>query len=728
MLTGVAFVLALAAGIFAAHVKAFALDETLIQQSAVHYTGDLPHSLFHDLDARATNRLYSLLLSVAYHLFGGVNSIRVDHVLSVVLFISTVFPLYLMGRVILRSAWFAVAFALLSVVVPWLTLTSALFTENLSYPLFWWTVLAVCAAVWRPSIRSDLLALLAIGLLVCTRVQFAAVFLGYIPAIVLVEYLRVEGSRSFWRRLGSGIGASARGHIASFLLLVAGVVVLLYEHSQPTWSAKVTQALGTYSNVIIRNGLPSNMFEGLLVELIALALGVGLLPAIVSIAWWCRSITRPTLDRRWVFLAASSIVLVVFLVLTVYSQGGYLGPITEERYFFYVIPVFWLGTFAALEDGQVRAGELLIVSLALAAVFASIPFLSPLSQETAFLAPAESVVPHVMYQRLIDVGLTGLSIQDALAILTVVAGVLALALWPRSPRGRAWIIGIAVTLQLLLTGYAFATIDGRVPGIQGRTGGSFAAVGWLERAAGSAKITWLDNESIALPPAATAAPAEDQLHTALFWTPNLIGWAEVPGIGVPPVEFPLAARPGVPSLSVDLTSGAITPAPAAAGIQGYVVGQNDSPFLQLRGSVVARSSDGVLMLTRIERPPYADWLAVGLLPDGFIGTGPAAKTFLFAPSSSSPQAVAVAMTFVPVPGATTGTVVNVRLGSVARQVRLTSNGAPQVLHMTACLPAGVTAIQGAIGSGRSALVAGRNVAGGLASVELSPEPAAPAHC
>ena len=191
MLTGVAFVLALAAGIFAAHVKAFALDETLIQQSAVHYTGDLPHSLFHDLDARATNRLYSLLLSVAYHLFGGVNSIRVDHVLSVVLFISTVFPLYLMGRVILRSAWFAVAFALLSVVVPWLTLTSALFTENLSYPLFWWTVLAVCAAVWRPSIRSDLLALLAIGLLVCTRVQFAAVFLGYIPAIVLVEYLRV---------------------------------------------------------------------------------------------------------------------------------------------------------------------------------------------------------------------------------------------------------------------------------------------------------------------------------------------------------------------------------------------------------------------------------------------------------------------------------------------------------------------------------------------------------
>ena len=63
--------IALGAGLIAAHVTVFALDETLIEQSAVHYTSNLPHSLFHDLDARATNRLYSLVLSIAFRLFSG---------------------------------------------------------------------------------------------------------------------------------------------------------------------------------------------------------------------------------------------------------------------------------------------------------------------------------------------------------------------------------------------------------------------------------------------------------------------------------------------------------------------------------------------------------------------------------------------------------------------------------------------------------------------------------
>ena len=46
-----------------AHVKGYILDETLIKQSAVHYTTDLPSSLFDDVNARATSRLYSLLMA-----------------------------------------------------------------------------------------------------------------------------------------------------------------------------------------------------------------------------------------------------------------------------------------------------------------------------------------------------------------------------------------------------------------------------------------------------------------------------------------------------------------------------------------------------------------------------------------------------------------------------------------------------------------------------------------
>ena len=138
LLAGGALLIAIGAGLVAAHVTAFAADETLIQQSAVHYTSDLPNSLFHDPDARATNRLYPLILSVAFRLFSGPSAVRFDHVLSVALFVSAVVPIFLFARNMLDSIWSAVAVALLSIAVPWLTLTSALFTENLSYPLFWW--------------------------------------------------------------------------------------------------------------------------------------------------------------------------------------------------------------------------------------------------------------------------------------------------------------------------------------------------------------------------------------------------------------------------------------------------------------------------------------------------------------------------------------------------------------------------------------------------------------
>ena len=263
----------------------------------------------------------------------------------------------LMARILLASAWAAVAVALLSVAVPWLTLTSALFTENLSYPLFWWMVLATCAAVWRPSPARDLIALASIALLACTRAQFAAVYVGYLLAVLAVCTWRADGAAGVRRRLADAARRAARGYPLTLIALLGIVALVFYEKASGHWQAHVEQFLGGYSNVIIRNGLPPNMGEGLLVELVALALGVGLLPAIVSLVWFAKRMSRPQMDRRWIYLAASGLVIVVFLVLTVYSQGGYLGANTEERYFFYVIPAFWLGTFAGAQGERRRARQ-----------------------------------------------------------------------------------------------------------------------------------------------------------------------------------------------------------------------------------------------------------------------------------------------------------------------------------------------------------------------------------
>jgi hypothetical protein len=678
-----------------------------------------------------------LLLSIAYRITGGPAAIRLDHVLSALLFVSAVFPLYLVARVILRSRWAAVAVALLGVCAPWLALTSALFTENLSYPLFWWMMLATAHAVWRPAWRHDALAVLSIALLVVTRVQFAAVFPGYLLAILAVSLWRAgpPRHRGFWSDVGDRLRSAgaefARCYPASLALLVATLVAVVYVRSLPNWHAHVENLFGTYSNVLIRHSLPPNMIEGLLVELIALALGVGLLPAIVSIPWYFKRMSRPRAERRWVFLLSAGIVMLVFLVGTVFSQGGYLGPLTEERYFFYVAPVFWLGAFAALEDRDLSTGQILACAIALSALFAVIPFLATLTSDTAFLAPIESVVPHVLEQRFKQFGVTWLTVQEALAVLVFLAGAATAVIWRRWPGARAWCVLVpAVGLQLLLTGYVFAVIDGKVQGIAGRTGGSLGALGWVDGHARSADVVWLDNAAVE-PTAGAPAPAVDRMRTTLFWNSKLRIWAALPQLGLPTPEWPMAALPGYPPLTADASTGELVPQPAAS-VMREVVTATGSPFIQLAGTPAAQSPEHALSLVALTHPVRATWLASGLQPSGSIGAGVPVHLFAFAPRSSSTQALAVTLTIVPPPAASPGgsapVVIALRLGPARRSLTLRAGAAPHNVSFVACLRPGQSAVNGSIRVVRPRATPGAPVGGALAAVTVTPLASSAAAC
>lgn len=712
------FVLALGASLVAVRVTGFALDESLLEQSALHYTSNLPHSLLHDVNARATNRLYPLLLSVAFRLFGGTTAIRIDHVLSVLMFVSAAAPVYMFARVLLDSRAGAAACAALSVAVPWLTLTSALFTENLSYPLFWWAMLAICAAVSEGSARHDLLAVATIALLVCTRVQFVAVFVGYVLAVLFLGGWRAWHDSAGESRARTAGRLVAARHPGSLALFVAAAAIVLYEKASGGWHAHAEQLLGTYTNVVTRSGLPPNMGQGILIELIALGLGVGLVPALVSLSWFGAEITsRRRLDRRRVYQFAGGLVLVTFIALTVYSQGGYLGALTEERYFFYVIPAFWLGTFAALERDVLRARTLIACTLCLAALYAAIPFLAALNEESAFLVPVEAIVPHVVARRFGEVGLSGLTMQDALALFTLLVGGLTVVAWRRREgRGRYWLIGVPVVLQLLLLGYAYAVIDGKVSAIRGRTAGSVAALGWVDRHARSGNVTWLQNISVSV--AATEGPSagEDQLRALLFWNSRLRSWAFVPNLGLPPVEWPLTAMPVLPSLTVDLDNGRLGPPTAAAELH-EVVGETDSPFLQLAGEPLARSPGGVLTLTRISTPARATWLASGLQPDGGIAAGEPVKVDVFSPSSPTASALRVSLALAPSPPASTHIVF--RLGRAARTVTLSGSTPARELSLAVCFGPHQTVLSGTLTAPRSAGAAGNQPAGTLLAVTLA---------
>jgi Dolichyl-phosphate-mannose-protein mannosyltransferase len=726
---------ALGAALFAVKVTVSALDETLIQQSAVHYASNLPHSLFHDIDARATNRLYSLVLSIAYRITGGPSAVRIDRVLSVLMFVSATFPIFLMARRFLASAWAAVAVALLSVAVPWLTLTTSLFTENLSYPLFWWVLLACCRAVERPSLRRDVTVIVAIGLLIGTRAQFAAVFVGYVICAVAVSVWRawLPAPARLRSRLARALSVLAKAFPVTLAILLVVLAGLIFARFSGEWHAHVERLLGSYSNVVIRSGLPPNMTEGVLVEILALALGVGLLPALVSIPWFVRSMSRPELRPRWLSLAVCGIVLVVFLAITVYSQGGYLGEVTEERYFFYIVPVFWIGTFAALADGGLRAKELLICAVGLALLFAAIPFLGPLTSETAFLAPIESTVPHVLEQRLSQIGLTGLTVQDALFVLTLLAGGVTALVWRRWPLARArWVVGVAAVVQLLTAGYAYAVIDGSVQGIQGRTG-SYPRLGWIDASSGGATVTWLGNVSVAAPlaiEAPEAGLAANQTHVALFWNSHLRNWAEVPGTGAAPVEFPLTALTGQ-QLSLQPGTAGELAGPAGPAKIAEAVSQNGSPFFQLAATSVAQSPDGFLELVRPDQPVRVRWIASGIQPDGVIAGGVPVHFSAFAESGAAGRPLRIVMTLLDPPPATAGappirTGVSVTLGGHTRQLSISS--APQAFTFTACPGRGTSELDGTIVPTRTIPEATRTLAAEVGNVSVSEAPPSAGRC
>jgi hypothetical protein len=709
--------LAVGAGIVAFHVTMFTLDESLIEQSAVHYTSDLPHSLLHDVDARATDRLYSLVLSVAFHFFAASNAIRADHVLSVLLFLSAAAPVYLLSRTLLRSRAAAAGAALLSVAVPWLALTSALFTENLAYPLFWWMMLAATRTISAPSRSRDLLTLLSIGLLIVCRAQFAAVFVGYLLALLTTFAWRSPTGSPLWRRVATTGTELARCCTFTILALIALIAILLYERASGGWTEHIEALLGSYSNIVVHKAVPPNMVEALGVEVIALALGVGLLPALVSIVWYARSLGAPVREGRWIVLVGLGVILAVFMVLTVFSQLGYLGALTEERYFFYVIPVFWIGTFAALEDRNVHTGEIALCGLAFAFLYGAIPFLTaPFGQEIAFLAPVESISAYLYSLHSHGLGLGSLTLQDALAAFALIAGIFTALIWRGRPRLRIWwTVGVAAAVQLLFTGYAFAVINGDVPGIAGRTAGNVQSLGWVDAHSAGSRVWWLDN----LPQ--TGAASEAQQRIALFWNSHLTNWAALPATGLAVPTWPMTALPSKPGLSVDQSTGVLMSAVAARQIRN-VVSATDSPFVQLAGTPLATSPDRTLTLVQLSQPVRASWLATGLQPAGYVLAGRHVHLHAFLPDQDAPHALRIALGVSgpadATPGELTHTSMVLRFGVQRRLIGLTGSALRQV-SVLVCVQPGQGAVAGTLAAEQTTSVDGFTAAGILQSVVTS---------
>jgi hypothetical protein len=640
-----ALVVAVLAVVLAVDVRSVALDEMLHKQQAVRYLDGLPGSFVSDPYARATARLYPLVLTPVFAVLEGDGAVRTARALGALLFVSAALPAYLLARELRVPRAHAAAAGVLAVALPWAMLATVLYTEVLAYPLFVWVAWAVARALRAPSPGRDVVVLALLAAATLARAQLACLavaWLGLVAARVLADRARA-------RRFPATAAAVALGLLGALAVAVArGPGGLL------------DATLGTYRGIVER-GAPTEVSVALLAEAGAFVLGLGVVPAIVGAAWWARAAGRRADERWWPAVAGVALVAVTWAT-TLAAQGGFLGPSTEERYFVYAAPLLWVGALAALAEGTVSRRTLAGGLAVAACVLGLLPLVVGLNPETGFLAPVLATAGHAGAR--LAGPLPG-GPHDVLVALALAAGAVALAVWRRPARRWAGLLVLPVLIQLALTGYVAAAARGALDGVPPRTEGSFAALAWVDRVVGREQVSYLR---------AGTTPDRDLLLP--FWNSAVRHVVEPPGsLAAPPyptVLLPTArARVG--------GDGAV----AVDDLRARVVQDPAAVFLQLAGRRLAGGEGGTLELVARGPRPRARWATAGLEPDGQL-VRPVA---LLAAPGRAGAPLEIALTVQGPPGAATA--LALRIGPSARRVELPAAPAPPetTVRLRACGPA-----------------------------------------
>ncbi|HEX2084885.1 MAG TPA: glycosyltransferase family 39 protein [Solirubrobacteraceae bacterium] len=591
MLVAGALAVALVAVVTGLQVTVAALDESVYKLAAVQHGNDLPLGVLHEHTSRGVARLYSFVVSPIFLAFDGDVAIRLARALNGVFFAATAIPVALLARRVTASGWSAAAAGVLSVAVPWLTLATIMFSESLAYLLFACTALAMLRALEAPSWRRDLLVVGLVGALVLTRVQFIVLAVAWLAILVVWE-------RDRWRSFPVTAACTGAAVAGALGLLVVGVL-----------SGRLRDLAGPYYDIANRDAVPGNFGLGLLWEVEMLALGVGLLPAVLAAAWFRGALARRDGGESFRFAALALTLIAVLFAGTLWAQGGWLDWRSEERYFIYAVPFLWIGAVAAVERRDLPARWLAMAGLALGFVLVTVPIAVQSTGEQAFLGPVSMSAGHALPR--IDrevgeaLGLTGiLSGRDLLGLVCVLLVGLALALWRRGPGVRWLALVPAIALQLFVGGYSFAAVYGKLKDIGGLTPDiAFSDLGWVDRATpGDPRVALLDNQS---------EGREGGQRTTVFWNDEVtdiytLGPLRLAAPGFPVFTLPTGVSDVVPDLRLSVP------------IRDYAVSAVDSPLFQVAAEEVRRSPDGTLAVVRPAKPWRATWLAEGLDADGHV--------------------------------------------------------------------------------------------------------------
>jgi hypothetical protein len=570
-------------------------DELLYERLAIsvwHEHSPLPH--VHGELIANVNQLYPLLLAP---LFAGKlvpDGLRDAHILNAFVMSSAVIPAFLLARRVTNGSRLAYLVAVLTVCLPWIVLASFLMTEAVAYPAFLWAILALHTVLLAPSARNDVLLLVAIGVAILARTQFAVLF-AIVPVAILLYRFAPRRSISEHRILTGAYG-----------VLAAAAVILAA-------TGNLSRALGTYSVTAEGNIAPSGMPRSLLQHIAPLGLGIGIVPFVLGTAWLFSSVVQERTRAQRAFAAVAGVAVVVLLLeVTSYDLRFGAGRL-HDRYLFYVVPLLLVAFAAMLLERAWPRSAIVAGGALLALAFAFMPVISydkfNVDSPVAYLN-----------EPLLRIGGSERGAQVLLSFATIVT---MLALLARR-RVAVVLAALAVALAPMQTAAAFVRLLGH-DGTSGRpiTLDQSVVFDWIDRKVGG-------HRRVAMIPYPFLYGT--YWGNVAFWW-NVEFWNESIRRAVvydgaftgTPETFPTTA------LSFDRTTGRANVSPTRYAAEAVA----ETRF-RLAGEVLGE--DRGVDLIRAELPWRAAWLAYNLYRDGWtVPRVPGAIRVFATPGQSAPE-------------------------------------------------------------------------------------------
>ena len=318
--------------------------------------------------------IYPAVLAPVYAAFNDLGSAyRVILTLNSLLMSLAAVPAYLLARRI-TSRGPALVAAVLTVAIPSMTYTRFVMTESLFYPLFLVFVYVLFLALENPTPRRQLLLIATMTAAGLTRFQAVALVPAVATAILLLTFS--DGSRA-----RSTVVAQLRRYWPVWSVFAVGGVVLLV--AQLARGKGLLAPPGSYGGLKHDFG-PLETARWLAYHVAELDLFLGFIPFMVATFVALGSLKTSSERRLKIFacIALATTFWIALLAAGFASQSDF--RYVEERYVFYIAPLFFVLLLVAIERKLIRPRRPFLILAAV--VGAALPALAPLTSYTHLAA------------------------------------------------------------------------------------------------------------------------------------------------------------------------------------------------------------------------------------------------------------------------------------------------------------------------------------------------------